>query len=188
MILFCILILESLYPYRLNYTGKILTTVSLARQFGTMIFQSINKIKSSNPSNITAYCASVPWSHTAIAVAFRYTVCKLGPVFLLIKAVLSPLAKFACIPLVRSVLLHPFPSLPPSTNNSTFTKGREEETKGLQLCPYSQHLTMGPDVHMGNSNNLSNVSPWWDPAPANVAWWCAYWHNKYTSGWKKKLN
>lgn len=33
----------------------------------------------------------------------------------------------------------------------------------LQLCPYSQHLTRGPDVHTGNSNNLSNVSPLWDP-------------------------
>lgn len=37
------------------------------------------------------------------------------------------------------------------------------EARSLQLCPYSQHLTKSPDVHTGNSNNLSNVSPLWDP-------------------------
>lgn len=78
-------------------------------QFGThaMTFQSINKINSSGPANITAHSASVPHTDTALAVAFRYTGSKPRLAILLINAVLSSPGKCACIPLVRSVLLSP---------------------------------------------------------------------------------
>lgn len=93
--------------------------------------------------------------------------------FLLIKAVLSPPGNCAGIPPARRVPLCPIPS-PLSPNSPTFTTPRAQREQtggstGLQLCPYSQHLTRGPDVHAGNSNNLSNASPQWDPAPANVS-------------------
>ncbi len=72
-----------------------------------MTFQSINKINSSSPANITAHSASAPHSDTALAVAFRYTGSKPRLAILLINAVLSSRGKCACIPLVRSVLLSP---------------------------------------------------------------------------------
>lgn len=137
-----------------------------------MTFQSISKINSSSPPNITAHSASAPWSEVAIAVAFRYTGSKPRLAVLLIKAVLSPLGKCACIPLVRSVLLYPIPSPHQQHHLHHATGGEgmrgEAQACSLQLCPYSQHLTRGPDVHTGNSNNLNNASPLWDPAPANV--------------------
>lgn len=120
------------------------------------------------PPHITAHSASAPRSDTALAVTFRYAGSKPRLAILLINAVLSPPGKCACIPLVRRVLLFP---LHHTTGGEGAEAGWERGVRGgglaqacsLQLCPYSQHLTRGPDVHTGNSNNLSNVSPLWDP-------------------------
>lgn len=68
--------------------------------------------------------------------------------------------------------LHPSgqtPPPPPTAPPSPHCRERGRGATGQQLCPYSQHLTGGPDVHTGNSNNLSNISPLWDPAPAGAA-------------------
>lgn len=119
-----------------------------ASQFGThaMTFQSISKINSSSPPNITAHGASAPWSDMAIAVAFRYTGSKPRLAFLLIKAVLSPQGKCACIPLVRSVLLCPLPFPPPTTPPSLHhgqRGNRGGESAGL--FPAAVPLFLAPD-------------------------------------------
>lgn len=59
----------------------------------------------------------------------------------------------------------PLPSTPRAEGEQV---GGKAQACSLQLCPYSQHLTRGPDVHTGSSrsssssNNLSNASPRWE--------------------------
>lgn len=120
-------------------------------------YYSLSMTITSTTTGVTAHSAGTSHRDIAAAVTLRYIGSKPQLAILLINALLSSQGNCACIPLVRSV------PLPPRHHHHA--TGREEgaEDCSLQLCPYSQHLTRGPDVHTGSSNNLSNVSPLWEP-------------------------
>lgn len=121
-----------------------------------MTFHSINKINGSIPPDVSAHSAMSPqWSCSFCHICGWTETC-----FLLINAVLStPQGKCACIPMVRGV-----PMFPHHAIGKVEVRGgvRGTETFSLQLCPYSQHLTRGPDVNKSYNHNLSNASPQWD--------------------------
>lgn len=155
-----------------------------------MTFQSINKINSSSPPNITAHGASAPWSDVAIAVAFRYTGSKPRLAFLLIKAVLSPLGKCACIPLVRSVLLYPipFPHQQHHLHHATGGEGMRGERRPVP-CSCALIPSTWPEAQMCTR---ATATIWTMRVPCGtqhlqmqpyyLTWWCTYRTNKNTSG------
>lgn len=136
---------------------------SVANLFGThaMTFQSIIKINSRTPPNKTAHSIRTPHSDAALAVAFRYTWSEPRLSILLMNAVLSSQGKCACIPLVRSGPLSP----PPRHRQSESAAGGMDGQRPVP-CSCALIPSIWPEAQMctrGNSNNLSNVSPLWDP-------------------------
>lgn len=156
----------------------ILNTASVnSVQFGThaMTFQSINKINSSTPPNITAHSASSP-----LAVAFRYKRSKPSLAILLINAVLSSQGKCVCIPLVRCVFLSPH-----------HTTGKERDGGRRGLFPAAVPLFPAPDwgprcAHRQQQQFEQCKSPvrlrHLQMQPHYLTWWCNYRSNKSTSG------